>query len=384
MWVFIVLVAVLTTTYVLYKIQPSSPPTRPAEKATWLKSQVGLGFMEEEILTRGEIYEGKFFKNDENIFGQKITREMQEAIYANYKYYKIDYTIWSDYDSPSVTNMNRRLLIYREIPIMVQYGKWVKNVVTKFDWGPSTNISINEKATTVLNRSFPYTIGVNLITTLIEIPLGLFFGILCAIKKDSIFDNIINVVFMVFISLPGFVVIMLLMKWFGSDHLFGLSHPLLPYQWQSSDAPTKQKILAYFIPVISLSLGGIAGLTRSVRAELSEGLTQDYVLLARTKGLSKQQAINRHALRIALTPLLPGLIFSFAALLGGAGITEQVYGIPGAGRVFLQAIQGSQPDYNVLMYDTALFSFLGLFLGILMDMSYSIIDPRIRMGAKNE
>jgi oligopeptide transport system permease protein len=182
---------------------------------------------------------------------------------------------------------------------------------------------------------------------------------------------------MVFISLPSFVVIMLLMKWFGSDLKW------LPYQWVSDQASTKFKILSYVIPVSSLALGGIASLSRRVRAELADGITQDYVLLARTKGLSKRQSIFRHAFRIALTPIIPGLLFSFVGLLGGAGITEQVYGIPGAGQVFIQASLRGTPDYNVILYNTAFFGFVGLFTGILIDMSYGLVDPRIKMGASN-
>lgn len=365
LWVFIILFTILTITFVFLKLQPEYPPTKYDDKKAWLVRQWSDGYMTRLVI------DIDYKPTPES---PALTRETLKALQEQYLNRTDLFTIYTDQDHNSP---QRILWVFERVPIITQYGEWLRNVLTRFDWGPSTRIAINQDATTVLNRTFKYTIGVNLAVLVLQIPFGLLIGAVAAIKKDKFFDNFTSVLIMIFISLPSFVVIMLLMKWFGSDLSW------LPYQWPSSQASNTQKFLGYIIPVSSLALGGIAGLSRRVRAELAEGLTQDFVLLARTKGLSKRQSIFRHALRLSLTPILPGIIFSFVGLLGGAGITEQVYGIPGAGRLFIEASLRGAPDYNIIMYDTAFFGFIGLFTGILIDMSYGLVDPRIKMGAKN-
>jgi len=365
LWVFIILFTILTITFVFLKLQPEYPPTKYDDKKAWLVRQWNDGYMTRLVIDID-------YKPTPD--SPMLTRDTLKAIQEEFTNRSDVYTIYTDQE---VNNPQRTLWVFERVPIITQYRQWLINVITEFDWGTSTRIAINVDATKVLNRTFKYTIGVNLAVLVLQIPFGLLIGAIAAIKKDKLFDNLTSVLIMIFISLPSFVVIMLLMKWFASDLNW------LPYQWPSEQASNTEKFLGYFIPVSSLALGGIAGLSRRVRAELAEGLTQDFVLLARTKGLSKRQSIFRHALRLSLTPILPGIIFSFVGLLGGAGITEQVYGIPGAGRLFIEASLRGAPDYNIIMYDTAFFGFIGLFTGILIDMSYGLVDPRIKMGAKN-
>ena len=140
------------------------------------------------------------------------------------------------------------------------------------------------------------------------------------------------------------------------------------------------KVLGYIIPVFVLSFGSICGYCRSVRAELCEVMESEYLLLARTKGLTKKQAIIRHALRNAMVPIVPSILAEFIGILGGSMILEQLYGIPGIGKLFVTALNSK--DYNVLFVDMALFTTIGLVFGVFLDLSYGFIDPRIRMGAK--
>ena len=134
------------------------------------------------------------------------------------------------------------------------------------------------------------------------------------------------------------------------------------------------------LPVISLSFGTIAGLTRSTRAELTEALTSDYMLLARTKGLTKGQAIFRHALKNAMVPILPGIISAFVGILSGSFIIEQIFAVPGVGSLYIKSIQ--LRDYDVFVFVTAFYTFIGLLANILIDLSYGFLDPRVRMGSK--
>ena len=132
-----------------------------------------------------------------------------------------------------------------------------------------------------------------------------------------------------------------------------------------------------------MSFGSIAGFARFTRAELTEVLTSEFMLLARTKGLTRGQATLRHALRNAMVPIFPMILGEFIAVMSGSLIIEQMFGIPGVGPLYLNAIQAKpNPDYNYFMLLSMFYIGIGLLAGIIVDISYGIIDPRIRIGAK--
>ena len=132
--------------------------------------------------------------------------------------------------------------------------------------------------------------------------------------------------------------------------------------------------------IISLGFGTIAGLACYARAELCEVLTQEYMLLARTKGLTRGQATVRHALRNSMVPIFPMIMVEFIGIIGGSLIIEQIFGIPGVGPLYIQSITAR--DYNFYMLLSAFYTAIGLCSGILVDLSYGFVDPRIRMGER--
>ena len=132
------------------------------------------------------------------------------------------------------------------------------------------------------------------------------------------------------------------------------------------------------MPVLALSFGNIAGNMRMIRAELTETLTCEYMLLARTKGLTRTQATMRHAFRNSLVPLMPSLLAQVIYVISGSLIIEQIFGVPGVGRLYIQSI--NLLDYDVFMVDCVFYTFVSLLAGIVVDLSYGFIDPRIRMG----
>lgn len=132
--------------------------------------------------------------------------------------------------------------------------------------------------------------------------------------------------------------------------------------------------------VLSLCLGSIAGYARYTRAELTEVLTSEFMLLARTKGLTKAQATVRHALRNSMVPIFPSILAEFVSVLSGSLIIEQMFSIPGVGRLYLNSI--TFQDYDFFMLLSGFYTLVGLVAGIVVDISYGFIDPRIRMGAK--
>ena len=136
--------------------------------------------------------------------------------------------------------------------------------------------------------------------------------------------------------------------------------------------------VSMMLPILSLSFGTIAGLMRFTRAELTETLTSDYMLLARTKGLTRGQATVRHALRNSMVPILPMIIGEFIGILSGSLIIEKIFAIPGIGSVYVASI--GLRDYNVFMAVSMFYTIVSLVAGLIIDLSYGFIDPRIRMG----
>jgi ABC-type dipeptide/oligopeptide/nickel transport system permease component len=132
--------------------------------------------------------------------------------------------------------------------------------------------------------------------------------------------------------------------------------------------------------VLSLSFGSVAGYCLTTRAELTEVLTNDYMLLARTKGLTKAQATVRHALRNAMVPIFPSIIGEFVGVLSGSLIIEKIFSVPGVGGLYLNSI--TYQDNDLFMFLSAFYILIGLVASIVVDISYGIIDPRIRMGAR--
>ena len=272
------------------------------------------------------------------------------------------------------TRIDGRVEYYYEKPILEQYWHWLSNIFTNFDWGKSTSIEADHTALEIIVERLPVSMYINIISVVFSVPLGIGLGILAGLKKNTWVDHLISTLVMIFISIPSFVVISFLM------YVLCYQANLLPSIWPVPSDSLKTKVLAFIIPVISLSFGSICGYTRFVRAELCEVMSSEYLLLARTKGLTKNQAITRHALKNAFVPILPSILAEFIGIFGGSMILEKLYGIPGIGDLYIRAI--SEKDYNVLMVDMAIFTTVGLLAGIVLDLSYGFIDPRIRMGEK--
>ncbi len=264
-------------------------------------------------------------------------------------------------------------------PLLTQYGIYLKNIVTDWDFGTSWYIAFRQPAWEVLTSRLLPTVLVNLYSLIFSIPLGIAFGVLAAIKKNKWQDSLISTTVMVFVSVPSYVYAFLV------QFIFYFLLGWLPLQVYSlADAGgswwTGKMFVSMIAPILALSFGEIAGLCRFTRAELTETLTSDYMLLARTKGLTRAQATTRHALKNAMVPILPMIISSFIGILGGSMIIEQIFSIPGVGQLYIKSI--NLFDYDVFMMDSVFYTFVGLLAGIVVDISYGFIDPRIRMGEK--
>ena len=254
-------------------------------------------------------------------------------------------------------------------PLLVQYWIYLKNIFTQGDFGTSWYIQFRAPAFEVLTSRLLPTVLVNLYSFILSVPLGILFGIYAAIKKNKWQDQVISTSVMVFVSVPSYVYAFLVQYIF----YFKLNWlPLTVYSLADAGGSwwTKKMFISMILPILALSFSQIAGLTRFTRAELTETLTSDYMLLARTKGLTRAQATSRHALKNAMVPILPMIIGTFIGILGGSMI----------GQLYIKSI--NLFDYDVFMVDSIFYTFIGLLAGILVDISYGFIDPRIRMGSK--
>ncbi len=200
-------------------------------------------------------------------------------------------------------------------------------------------------------------------------------GIYAALKKNRWQDYLISTLIMVFISVPAYVYALLV------QYVLCFKMRLFPLQMNSGTEWLTWSMFLSVVPaVLSLSFGSIASLARSTRAELAEVLTNDFMLLARTKGLTRGQATVRHALRNSMVPIFPLILGEFIGILGGSFVIEKIFGVPGVGQLMINSITAR--DYNVFMLLTAFYTLISLLTGLVVDLSYGFIDPRIRMGAR--
>jgi oligopeptide transport system permease protein len=331
--IFITAFIILTLSFFLLKLLPNKPiGTNPQIKSFW-DGQVSLGYA-----------------------------------------YRIEVGLTDVPAAATVVDINGTKYGYMPYSIAHQYGRWLTNILTKWDWGTSTHVSIGSSAMSIISSRLGVSMKLNLISIFFSMPLGFFFGITTALKKNSVYDNIMQVVIMVAVSIPSFVLI--------SFFVITLAYNTkwLPPFWPSVNDSAANIAKGYIIPVMCLTFGSIAGFTRYIRAELTEVMSSEFLLLARTKGLTKSQTVIRHALRNSMVPIFPMVIGEFIGVLGGSMILEQLYAIPGIGFLYVDAL--NKNDYNVVMVDMAVYTFIGLFATLLVDVSYGLVDPRIRMGAK--
>ncbi len=273
-----------------------------------------------------------------------------------------------------VIQLRREALGYNK-PYLEQFAIFLRGVFTKFDWGLSEQLYTGRPVLEIFLEKLPPTMIVNLYSILWTIPVGIGLGILAALMKNTWVDYTISTLTMVVISVPSFVYAFLVqyifcfrLRWF----------PLIMKGGTDWFSPAMFKSM---IPaVMALSFGVIAGFCRTTRAELTEVLTSEFMLLARTKGLTKTQATIRHALRNCFVVIVPGIFGEFIGILGGSLIIEKIFSIPGVGGLTLAAINSQ--DYNVFIMSTCFYTAIGLVASLVVDISYGFIDPRIRMGSK--
>ena len=266
-------------------------------------------------------------------------------------------------------------------PIYVQYWDWLLRLL-HFDFGNSMSADSRPVLTKIMER-LPLTVGMNVtamfLTLLIAIPVG----IASACRQNSLFDRSVTVLVFLGFAMPSFWLALLLMMFFGIELQWLPISGLTSMNYEQLTLWRKFCDLAKHLalPILVYTVGGLASMSRYMRACMLEVLRQDYILTARAKGLSETTIIRRHALRNALLPVITLLGLSVPGLIGGSVIIESIFALPGLGQLFYAAVMAR--DYTMIMGNLVLGAVLTLFGNLLADVCYGLADPRIR-NAKDD
>lgn len=251
-------------------------------------------------------------------------------------------------------------------PVAVQYVYYLKSIVT-FDFGPSIK-KPNETVNSLLARGFPISFELGMITILVAVISGIILGTFAALRHNGFIDYMAMTFAVIGISVPNFVLATLLIQQVAVTW-----HLLPPATWSSP--------LHMILPTLALATGPTAIIARLTRASMLEVLTQDYMKMARAKGLTPFRVVVRHALRNALMPVVTIMGTMLAGILTGTFVIEKIFAIPGMGKYFVESINNR--DYPVIMGSTVFYSAFLVFMLFLVDIVYGFLDPRIKLHRKD-
>jgi len=248
-------------------------------------------------------------------------------------------------------------------PLPLQYGRYLWNILHG-DFGPSFKYH-DYSVTELIGSGFPVSLRIGGLAILLALFIGVLLGALAALRQNSWLDYGVMSIAMTGIAIPNFVMAPLLTLVFGV-----FLHWLPVGGW--GDGDLRHTVL----PVIALSLPQIAYIARLTRASMIETLNSLYIRTAKAKGLSGWLILRRHAARAALLPVISYLGPATAAIITGSVVIEQIFGIPGIGRHFVQGALNR--DYTLVMGVVVFYGALIILLNLLVDLVYAWLDPRIR------
>ncbi|RLQ86764.1 ABC transporter permease [Planomicrobium sp. Y74] len=250
-------------------------------------------------------------------------------------------------------------------PLHIQYIDYMKSIAT-FDFGPSIkdpNRTVNE----LLARGFPISFELGIITILVAVISGILLGTFAALRHNKLIDYAAMAFAVIGISIPNFVLATLLIQ-------------QLAVTWNIFPPATWTSPMHMVLPVLALATGPMAIIARLTRSSMLEVLTQDYIKMARAKGIKPIRIVMRHALRNAMMPIITIMGTLLAGILTGTFVIEKIFAIPGMGKYFVDSINNR--DYPVIMGTTVFYSSFLIFMLFLVDIVYGILDPRIKLHKK--
>ena len=253
-----------------------------------------------------------------------------------------------------------RLELGLDDPFLVQYGRYIKNIVVHQDLG--TSYSTRRPVLDEIMTVFPNTVKLATAAIIIAVILGTFLGIVSAVRQNSLLDNAVMVLALIGTSAPIFWIGILMII------LFSVNLGWLP---PSGFGSFKQLIM----PALALGMQSTAVVARMTRSSMLEVIRQDFVKTARAKGQKESVVIMKHVFRNALIPVITVVGLQFGTLLGGAMLTEVVFSIPGVGRLMIEAIK--QRDFPIVQGSVLCVAACFSLVNLAVDLLYAVVDPKV-------
>mgnify|MGYP003334703633 FL=1 len=254
------------------------------------------------------------------------------------------------------------------LPLWQQFGIWIGNIL-QGNFGES--FFFKKTVAELIAQRIEPTLALGICTIAFAIVVAVPIGVMAAYKQGSLFDRCVMGFAVIGFSVPGFVIGYCLI------YVFAIELGWLPVQGYTRIGVNFWAFLERMVlPSITLSVGFIALISRITRASVLEVLNEDYIRTARAKGLSNRVVLMRHALRNAAVPIMTVVGIGIAIVLGGAVVTESVFGLPGLGRLTVEAVLSR--DFPTIQTVILMFSVVYVLVNLLIDISYTFFDPRIR------
>lgn len=260
-------------------------------------------------------------------------------------------------------------------PLVIQYLIWIGNMLTG-DFGYSTQYK--RQVVDVIGTPMLNTLMLNALSMVVTFAIAIPLGIATAVRKNSVFDKFVQVITIVGYSLPSFIIALLFI------FAFAVKIPIFPISGVRSAGFSGNGVELVLdtlwhmaLPVIVLSISGIGSITRYVRAEMIDVLRMDYIKTARAKGLKEKTVIYMHAFRNALIPIVTIATAWVVTLFGGSVVIENVFLWPGLGQMLINGLL--QRDFSIVLTMQMFYVVLSLTGNVIMDIAYTIVDPRVRL-----
>ena len=251
-------------------------------------------------------------------------------------------------------------------PFLLRFFDYIRGIVCHLDLG--TSYQSREPVITDIAARFPNTLLLTILSMTVSAIIGITLGVISAVRKYSVLDHFCVITALVFASIPGF--------WLGLMLIMGFALQLRILPSFGAD-----DLIHFILPTITVAAGSAASILRLTRSAMLETIRQEYIKTAKAKGASERRIIWKHAMRNAMLPVVTTLGTNFGASLGGAIIAETVFAMPGMGMLITTAIR--QKDIPVVMGSTLFLAFLFSLIILLVDILYAFIDPRIMAKYRN-
>ncbi len=247
-------------------------------------------------------------------------------------------------------------------PLLEQYGTYLKDIVTKFDFGPSLK-QRGRDVIDIIADGMKVSAKLGVIAAVIALVVGVVAGSIAALRRNKLIDRIIMVLSTAFVSMPSFIMGTLLLLLFAQK-----------LGWFPANGSTSAGLV---LPVFTLSLSPMANITRLTRSSMLDVLGQDYIRTAKAKGVSGVKIIFGHALKNSLIPVITYFGPMLAYIVTGSLVVEKIFAVPGIGRAFVNSITGR--DYPLVMGTTIVLAGLIVIMNLIGDILYKVVDPRINL-----